>query len=160
MVHFLLLKKFKNSANVKAALRRVCSGECSSHDVELCNKAGDSQEVTFWQWVIGQIRALHPRHMAEATLWLSYLLRARGLTWNGMALLADNGICASRRQIERWELAQNNMIKKFTRWEYCFFEHTRSCMRKRFCHGCHELKNYPIISQIRFHSLIFRNVTS
>ena len=116
MLYFLLLKKFKLCGPVKKSISRILFDKPDDGDVDEVNIMSDRFVVHFWRWVIGNVRALHPDKMKTPTLWLSFMLRTRGLSWAGMDLLCSHGVVAPRRQIEIWEKRSAEFAQRFARY--------------------------------------------
>lgn len=109
----------RGSRQMKKDIKTLFEGHGNSTAVhravrDLASSAS-SNEVQFWMWMMGNLRAHHPEFIATITMWNSFFLKTRGLSWLGMNTLFEQGMVVERRQLSKWMKEQSVAVATFCR---------------------------------------------
>jgi hypothetical protein len=109
----------RGSRKIKEDIKTLFEGHGNSSAVHqaVSNVASVavSKEGPFWVWMLGNLRAHHPEFIATITMWQSFFLKTRGLSWLGMKTLCELGMVIERRRLTTWMKTQSMAVATFCR---------------------------------------------
>ena len=119
MALFLLLHPSRKMKEKKEAIRTLLGGDGRRTKVReairFLDPIAQQCEVAFWVWMLGNLRAHHPKFIATITMWQSFFFKTRGLSWLGMRTLFEQGVAVERRKLTNWMKSQSQTTERFCR---------------------------------------------
>ena len=111
MLIFLIFHNQRGKRAIKTDILSIWEGHGNSADVKRAisrlNDSADRFKNPFWLWVLSKLRVHNPKFVQSITMWQSFFLKSRGLSWAGMDALYRQGIVVQRHALTSWMANQS-----------------------------------------------------
>ena len=103
MLIFLIFHNQRGKRVIKYDILSIWDGHGNSADgksaISRLNTSADRVKNAFWLWVLSNLRVHNPKFVHSITMWQSFFLKSRGLSWAGMDALYRQGIVVQRHAL-------------------------------------------------------------
>ena len=113
MLIFLIFHTQRGKRALSSDIRSIFNGHGNSAEVKSAiaklNTSAAKIKNAFWLWVLSKLRVHNPKFVQSITMWQSFFLKSRGLSWTGMDALYRQGIVVQRHALTSW--MENQSVK-------------------------------------------------